>query len=94
MSRRRRTAAANPHDSAATVAATRQDGVEGLDSRRPSRYGPEGFRPAEPPPVRWTVRYVDADSEEGRSLRAVQAAAFRRVLECQRDRDRHLSAGR
>jgi hypothetical protein len=61
----------------------------GLDSGQRSSYGPHGFKPADPVSFAWTVRHVDAGSEDGQRLRVVQAAAVRKVLECLRNRESH-----
>lgn len=64
-------------------------GTEGLAAGHKSSYGPDGFKPAEPARFTWTVRYLDAGSEDGQRLRVVQAAAVRKVLECLRHRESH-----
>jgi hypothetical protein len=61
----------------------------GLAAGQESSYGPHGFKPAEPASFVWTVRHLDADSEDGQRLRVVQAAAVRKVLECLRHQESH-----
>ena len=63
--------------------------AEGLAAGPKSSYRPDGFKPADPASFAWTVRYLDAGSEDGRRLRVVQAAAVRKVLECLRQRESH-----
>jgi hypothetical protein len=55
------------------------DRAEVVPLRRTSSYRPTAFR-AEPVEVTWSVQAVDANSEDGRHLQAVQGEAVRKVV--------------
>lgn len=55
------------------------DHAQVVPLRRTSSYRPTAFR-AEPVDMEWSVQTVDADSEDGRHLQAVQGEAIRKVV--------------